>query len=91
MKVLLLVLMLMTTPIYAASWSAVGVVVFKIDGVTKEPEVVVVDGFETYDLCMNGFVKVASKTEEYIGKGGTDNKVKRVDYNFDGDCFQKQY
>lgn len=91
MKVLLLVLMLMTTPIYAASWSAVGVVVFKIDGVTKEPEVVVVDGFETYDLCMNGFVKVASKTDEYIGKGGTDNKVKRVDYNFDGDCFQKQY
>ena len=66
MKVLLLVLMLMTTPIYAASWSAVGVVVFKIDGVTKEPEVVVVDGFETYDLCMNGFVKVASKTDEQI-------------------------
>jgi len=91
MKVLLLVLMLMTTPIYAASWSAVGVAVFKIDGVTTEPEVVVVDGFETYDLCMNGFVKVASKTDEYIGKGGTDNKVKRVDYNFDGDCFQKQY
>ena len=91
MKVLLLVLMLMTTPIYAASWSAVGVSLFKIDGFTKEPEVVVVDGFETYDLCMNGFVKVASKTDEYIGKGGTDNKVKRVDYNFDGDCFQKQY
>lgn len=84
------VLMALHVPAQAESWSAHGILVLKPTGEPLEIKFVKMDDFETYNLCMDA-VMAYSHTREFIGKGGTNNQIPTVHWNFDGDCRLKRH
>lgn len=82
------VLMMFVGAAQAERWSAAGILTTKIKGVPAKTEFFELDGFDSYELCW-ATVKKYSHTNEYIGEGGTNDKVPEVQWNYDGDCFLK--
>lgn len=83
-----MILMALTAQAQAERWSAAGILTTKIKGVPAKTEFFELDGFDSSDLCW-ATVKKYSHTNEYIGEGGTNDKVPEVQWNYDGDCFLK--
>lgn len=87
-KAILIAALLVATSAQAERWSAAGILTTKINGVPAKTEFFELDNFESAELCWAA-VRKYSHTDEYIGKGGTNDKVPEVQWNYDGDCFFK--
>ncbi|MBA3756080.1 MAG: hypothetical protein H0X02_07610 [Nitrosomonas sp.] len=73
----------------AENWSAVGLLTTVVQGQEAKVEFISVDDFGTHDEC-EIFLKSQSESTDYIGKGGTNQNVPPVQWNFDGLCIKKR-
>ena len=62
----LAVLAVMSQPVFAEKWSAIGILVTKVNGNEIEAKALELDDFESSDLCWKA-VKKYSHSEETIG------------------------
>lgn len=70
----------------AGTWTAVGILVTQNDKMDHfKAEFVRIDDFDSYDKCFSA-IKTLSHSNESIGEGGTNDKVSRIDWNYDADC-----
>ena len=79
-------LLALANSVKAGTWTAVGILVTQNDKMDHfKAEFVRIDDFDSYDKCIDTITMLAH-SNEFIGKGGTNHKVPRVDWNYDADC-----
>lgn len=69
-------------------WAAIGIVETQIDGQEAEAKHAEFDNFAARDLCI-AFIDPNSASDDYIGEGGTNNSMAKVNWNYDALCVQK--
>lgn len=88
-KLVFVLLMVLSTSVLAETWTALGLLTTKVQGQPAKVELVEIDGFDSKQTCQ--FVVTSEAfSKEHIGVGGTNGKLPRVDWNFDGDCWLKR-
>lgn len=73
----------------AENWSAVGLLTTEVLDQPAKVEFISIDNFGSKGEC-DGFLEVQSQSTDYIGKGGTNQQVPPVQWNFDGLCIKKR-
>lgn len=73
----------------AEKWSSVGILTTQIEGQDAVAKYVEIDDFGSEELCWRT-VRRESKSDDYIGKGGTNNQLPVVQWNYDADCILKR-
>ena len=69
----------------AGTWTAVGILVTQNDKMDHfKAEFVRIDDFDSYEKCL-ATISTLAHSNEFIGKGGTNEKVSRIDWNYDAD------
>lgn len=70
-------------------WSAVGILTTQVQGKDPVARPIEIDDFESKELC-DAVVKVESRSQDYLGLGGTNGSLPIVHWNYDADCIQKR-
>ena len=70
-------------------WSAVGILTTQVQGKDPVARPIEIDDFESKELC-DAVVKVESRSQDYLGQGGTNGSLPIVHWNYDADCIQKR-
>jgi hypothetical protein len=75
--------------IIVENWSAVGLLTTEVKGKEAKADFISIDDFGSKNECVE-FVEEQSKSSDFIGKGGTDQNVPEVQWNFDAICIKKR-